>query len=124
MVPTAAPTAQVMATTDQPTVRPAPWLTPEVQAIAARLVAGHAAGFNQPLLLPGPPEHLAQDLFALDTVVLAHDGADPDGDPGPRLIYANAAALRLWHRPWREQVSVSGDPELAARALDHFRVMI
>ena len=27
-------------------------------------------------------------------------------------------------RPWREQVSVSGDPELAARALDHFRVMI
>ena len=27
-------------------------------------------------------------------------------------------------QPWREQVSVSGDPELAARALDHFRVMI
>jgi len=25
---------------------------------------------------------------------------------------------------WREQVSVSGDPELAARTLDHFRVMI
>jgi uncharacterized protein (TIGR03083 family) len=27
-------------------------------------------------------------------------------------------------QPWREQVSVSGDPELAARTLDHFRVMI
>ena len=27
-------------------------------------------------------------------------------------------------QPWREQVSVSGDSELAARALDHFRVMI
>jgi uncharacterized protein (TIGR03083 family) len=26
--------------------------------------------------------------------------------------------------PWREQVSVSGDPQLAARTLDHFRVMI
>ena len=42
------------------------------------------------------PAHLAQELFQLDTVVLAHDGADPGGDPGPRLIYANAAALRLW----------------------------
>jgi uncharacterized protein (TIGR03083 family) len=27
-------------------------------------------------------------------------------------------------QPWREQVSVSGDPELAARTLEHFRVMI
>ncbi|MFM1964365.1 MAG: hypothetical protein RL134_90 [Actinomycetota bacterium] len=26
--------------------------------------------------------------------------------------------------PWREQVSMSGDPELAARTLDHFRIMI
>ena len=26
--------------------------------------------------------------------------------------------------PWREQVQVSGDPALAARTLDHFRVMI
>jgi uncharacterized protein (TIGR03083 family) len=27
-------------------------------------------------------------------------------------------------RPWRDQVSVSGDPGLAERTLDHFRVMI
>lgn len=27
-------------------------------------------------------------------------------------------------KPWRDQVDASGDPELAARTLDHFRVMI
>jgi len=26
--------------------------------------------------------------------------------------------------PWREQVQITGDPALAARTLDHFRVMI
>ena len=83
-----------------------PWLTPEARAIAERIVASHATGFGRPLLAPVAPEHLAQELFALATVVLAHDGADPDGDPGPRLIYANAAALRLWHRPWRRQVGL------------------
>jgi MEKHLA domain len=84
----------------------APWLTPEAQAIAARITASHTTGFGQPLLAPVAPEHLAQELFNLDTVVLAHDGADPEGDPGPRLIYANAAALRLWRRTWREQVGL------------------
>jgi len=85
---------------------PPPWLTPAAQAIAARIAASHAAGFGQPLLAPVAPEHLAQALFRLDTVVLAHDGADPDADPGPRLIYANAAALRLWSRSWSEQVGL------------------
>ena len=84
----------------------APWLTPELQAIARRIVASHAIGFGQPLLTSSDPAHLAQELFQLDTVVLAHDGADPDGDPGPRLIYANAAALRLWNRPWSEQIGL------------------
>ena len=27
-------------------------------------------------------------------------------------------------QPWRETVEVSGDPQLAQRTLDHFRVMI
>ncbi|MFM7651599.1 MAG: MEKHLA domain-containing protein [Vulcanococcus sp.] len=84
----------------------AAWLTPAAQAIARRIVAGHAAGFGTPLLAAVEPDHLAQELFALDTVVMAHDGADPAGDPGPRLIYANAAALRLWRRPWREQIGL------------------
>jgi hypothetical protein len=39
-------------------------------------------------------------------VVLAHDRADPAGDPGPRLIYANRAALRLWQRPWPAMVGI------------------
>jgi len=84
----------------------APWLTAEVERIARRIVASHTLGFGHPLLASRDPAHLAQELFQLDTVVLAHDGADPDGDPGPRLIYANAAALRLWRRPWREQIGL------------------
>jgi hypothetical protein len=82
------------------------WLTAEAQTIAQRIIAGHAEGFDLPLLAPVETERLAQELFDLDTVVLAHDGADPADDPGPRLIYANAAALRLWHRPWHEQVGL------------------
>ena len=84
----------------------APWLTPELHTIAQRIVAGHAAGFGTALLAPVDPAHLAAELFALDTLVLAHDGADPDGDPGPRLIYANSAALGLWRRPWAEQIGL------------------
>jgi hypothetical protein len=48
----------------------------------------------------------AQELFAAATVVLAHDSADPSGDPGPRLTYANRAALQLWRRPWAQQVGL------------------
>ena len=48
----------------------------------------------------------AQELFAAAEVVLAHDGADPSLDPGPRLIYANRTALRLWRRPWAEMVGM------------------
>lgn len=84
----------------------APWLTAELRQLADRIVASHALGFGRPLLAPVDPEHLAEELFQLDTVVLAHDGADPSGDPGPRLIYANAAALRLWRRPWAEQIGL------------------
>jgi hypothetical protein len=42
-----------------------------------------------------------QELFAADRVVLAHDGARD-----PRLIYANAAALRLWARTWEEMIGL------------------
>ena len=49
---------------------------------------------------------MAQELFAAELVLLAHDGADPSSDPGPRLIYANRAALRLWQRPWAELVGM------------------
>jgi hypothetical protein len=98
-----------MATADRGHPAPsfaAAWLTPESWQIADRIVAGHALGFGQPLLPSVDRAHLAQELFQLDTVVLAHDGADPGGEPGPRLIYANAAALRLWRRSWPEQIGL------------------
>lgn len=90
----------------QPAPATPPWLTAEAREIARRIVAGHRGAFGAGLLAAVEPERLAQELFALDTVVLAHDGADPSGDPGPRLIYANASALRLWRRPWSQQVGL------------------
>ncbi|MEB3305288.1 MAG: MEKHLA domain-containing protein [Cyanobacteriota bacterium] len=58
----------------------------------------------------------AQELFAADLAVLAHDGS-----ADPRLIYANATALRLWRRPWAEMVGMpsrltAGPRERSARA--------
>lgn len=90
----------------------APWLTPEAMALAATLCASHQRAFGRPLIaaaanLADPdPRLLAQELFASATVVLAHDGADPTGDPGPRLTYANRSALQLWRRPWAELVGM------------------
>jgi hypothetical protein len=88
----------------------APWLTPEALTIVARIAGSHRRAFGRPLLAAhteaSEPRLLAQELFAAPTVVLAHDGADPGGDPGPRLIYANRAALRLWRRPWRAMVGM------------------
>jgi len=89
---------------------PAPWLTPAAQARAVCLLTSYRRAFGRPLIAglaaDAPPQQLAQELFASDAVVLAHDGADPNGDPGPRLIYANRAALRLWQRPWAALVGM------------------
>ncbi|MEB3355074.1 MAG: MEKHLA domain-containing protein [Cyanobacteriota bacterium] len=96
----------------------APWLTPEALETVGTICASHQRAFGRPLIaatgspapLARPPEPftrlLAQELFAATTIVLAHDGADPSGDPGPRLIYGNRAALQLWRRPWRELVGM------------------
>jgi hypothetical protein len=91
----------------------APWLSAAALALAARILQSHRRAFGSPLLAglprasePGTWRSQAQELFAAATVVLAHDGADPSGDPGPRLIYANGAALGLWRRPWAEQVGL------------------
>jgi hypothetical protein len=88
----------------------APWLAPAAQDAAARILASHQRAYGRPLLTGLPADatarQWAQALFAAETVVLAHDGADPSGDPGPRLIYANRAALRLWRRPWAELVGM------------------
>jgi len=88
----------------------APWLTPRAQGVVGRLLASHQRAYGRPLLTglasDATPLQWAQALFSATTVVLAHDGVDPAGDPGPRLIYANRAALLLWRRPWSELVGM------------------
>lgn len=89
---------------------PAPWLSPQAQTLASGLLTNHQQAFGTPLIAglaaDASPRLVAQELFAANVVVLAHDGADPAGDPGPRLIYANRAALRLWQRPWPAMVGM------------------
>lgn len=88
----------------------APWLSPAAQTAASRILTSHRRAYGRPLLAGLPADatrqQWAQALFVAETVVLAHDGADPTGDPGPRLIYANRAALGLWRRPWAELVGM------------------
>jgi hypothetical protein len=89
---------------------PTPWLSPAAQTVVNRLLDSHQQAYGTPLLVGLADDatalQWAQALFAAATVVLAHDGADPTGDPGPRLIYANRAALQLWRRPWAELVGM------------------
>ncbi len=103
----------------------APWLTTETIRLANRILLSHHSAFANPLLaeersrLQGAdPRLLAQELFVADTVVLAHDGAPLDADEGPRLTYANRAALRLWRRDWASMVgmpsSLTAEPEQRA----------
>ena len=93
-------------------VDPSPpgWLSPASQQLVGQLLRSHEQAFGRPLLAglsaDATPLQWAQALFAAERVVLAHDGADPGGDPGPRLIYANRAALQLWRRPWAELVGM------------------
>ena len=88
----------------------APWLTPAVQAVVARILTSHRHAYGPPLLVglaaDATPLQWAQALFCAEVVVLAHDDADPAADPGPRLIYANRAALSLWRRPWSRLVGM------------------
>jgi hypothetical protein len=101
------------------------WLSPASQVLVGHLLSSHEQAFARPLLAglaaDATPLQRSQALFATTTVVLAHDGADPGGDPGPRLIYANRAALQLWRRPWAGLVGMpsrlTAEPaERAARA--------
>ena len=81
-----------------------PWLSDASQRIAASILASHQNLFGSPLLGgcdTWPARQAAQELFGATPVVLAHDGGTD-----PRLIYANAAALRLWDRPWASMVGM------------------
>jgi hypothetical protein len=88
----------------------APWLSDAAIVWAHAILRSHQQAFGFPLLAGiGPsrdPRQIAQEMFAADTVLLAHDGGDPAGEPGPCLIYANRAALRLWQRSWTAMVGM------------------
>jgi len=89
---------------------PPPWLAEPKLALAEVILASHQRAFGRPLLAglaaDASPLQQAQALFAAPVVVLAHDGQDPGADPGPRLTYANRAALGLWRRRWGEMVGM------------------
>jgi hypothetical protein len=89
---------------------PPPWLAEPRLALAGVILASHQRAFGRPLLAglaaDASPLQQAQALFAAPVVVLAHDGQDPGADPGPRLTYANRAALGLWRRRWGEMVGM------------------
>ena len=83
----------------------APWLNPDTQALANRLLISYQRAFAQPLLLCASRGCLdrtaAQELFASSMAVLAHDhSADP------LLTYANSTALRLWGHNWQTMVGM------------------
>ena len=80
---------------------PAPWLTPGKQQLAHCILRSFERAFARPLLAGDNGAHAPQELFGADTVVLAHDGG-----ADPALIYANAAALQLWERPWAEMIGM------------------
>lgn len=82
----------------------APWLSDASLRVASTILACHQNCFGRPLLVGSdtwPARQAAQELFGATPVVLAHDGGTD-----PRLIYANAAALRLWDRPWASMVGM------------------
>lgn len=81
-----------------------PWLREGGLRMAATILAGHQRLFGRVLLAGShtwSARQAAQELFGATPVVLAHDGGHD-----PRLIYANAAALRLWDRPWASMVGM------------------
>ncbi|MFN9623324.1 MAG: MEKHLA domain-containing protein [Cyanobacteriota bacterium] len=82
-----------------------PWLQAPALEVVGWILRDHHAAFGTPLLAGvgarQTPRLTGQELFAADRVVLAHDGARD-----PRLIYANAAALRLWARTWEEMIGL------------------
>lgn len=86
-------------------MREAPWLRDSALDLVGWLLDSHQRAFGTPLLAglgpSSPPRLAAQEVFVADQVVLAHDGAED-----PRLIYANAMALRLWRRRWPEMVGL------------------
>ena len=83
----------------------AAWLSSDKQELAVLLLQSHQRAFGRPLIAAAQPGRsrrlLCQELFACGFPVLAH-GTGND----PKLIYANAAALRLWETRWDELIGM------------------
>jgi hypothetical protein len=82
----------------------APWLLAPQLQLSGWIRDSHQRAWGLPLragLANCTLQQAAQELFAANTVLLAHDNS-----ADPRLIYANAAALRLWRRPWAAMVGL------------------
>ena len=86
-------------------MREPPWLQEPILALVALILESHRAAFGAALVAGADPQAnprlAAQEVFAADRAVLAHDGA-----ADPRLTYANGVALRLWRRRWEEMVGL------------------
>jgi hypothetical protein len=82
-----------------------PWLEPPALEVVALILDSHQAAFRRPLVAgaeaSGNLRLAAQETFGADQAILAHDGSSD-----PRLIYANAAAIKLWRRPWAEMIGL------------------
>ena len=82
-----------------------PWLEHPALELAALLLSSYQAAYGSFLMARvgnvDDDRLQAQELFAADLAILAHDGA-----VDPRLIYANATALTLWRRSWAEMVGM------------------
>ena len=63
------------------------------------LFNSYEQAFKQPLMkiqsIDNSYRLQSQELFAMENAVIAHDNQN-----NPCLIYANAAALQLWKRPY------------------------
>ena len=82
----------------QPVAESEPWQTTASQCLISRLMLSHQRAFKRPLLTCSDQ---AKELFSSEMAVLAHDNSSD-----PRLIYANATALRLWERSWQEMIGM------------------
>lgn len=84
----------------------ASWISPEARCWAKIIQSSHRKAFSRSLLKEQSSDIRAtvsecQELFSYSNNVLAHDNKSD-----PLLVYANAAAIRLWCNSWAEMVNM------------------
>ncbi len=82
-----------------------PWLTDKTLRVIRLLLASYSSAFCQPLIkfqeISISEQEQAHNLYLLKSPVLSHNNEDD-----PTLTYANASALKLWHRCWEEMIGM------------------